>query len=222
MSAFIAVVYRDCVEILNDAAVLDPDGCLSEVRSKCWRSYNTRLAVTGRGSAPIVDAVANGILMLAECGSFDGTLIALQNTLDVTPGGNAPYCEWIIAGISETRGPTAFVFQTQDEVDIAALKLVQAPGYAYGGPTVDLDDVLRGLERDLDRRGVRAMEKIRRTPGRPTGSPEGTPEFYAVGGFVEHTRISAARMENRILHVWPDTIGEPINPFAPLNVRLSA
>lgn len=63
------------------------------------------------------------------------------------------------------------------------------------------------------------FELCRREKGINPMKPE-NPPLYGIGGFIEHTVVSAAGVTTTKIKEWPDEIGKPIDPFA--SIKLDA
>jgi hypothetical protein len=59
---------------------------------------------------------------------------------------------------------------------------------------------------------VAIMNELRRTKF-PAGNSSDSPEAYIVGAFIQKTLINANGITTRVIHRWPDPIGEVIDPF---------
>jgi len=59
--------------------------------------------------------------------------------------------------------------------------------------------------------GLRLLEAQRRQRWSPIYSKC---EFHAVGGFAEYTKLTQSEITTKVIHRWPDRIGEKINPFS--------
>ena len=57
--------------------------------------------------------------------------------------------------------------------------------------------------------GLAIMERQRRQSYSPVGSIH---EFYAIGGFCQHTIVREHELTTSVIRRWPDKIGEAINP----------
>jgi hypothetical protein len=51
-----------------------------------------------------------------------------------------------------------------------------------------------------------AFEDMRRLPVEMAGAP-----CHCVGGFIEQSTITASGIISRIIHAWPDDVGQPID-----------
>jgi hypothetical protein len=224
MSAFIAVAYEDRVELLTDGAIIDDEtGALIDVKRKVWHSDIVPIAVTGRGSGfGGVATVCLAIVSVAELlGGFDPAMSWLSKALaDRRDLGSLNAMEIVITGIAESRGPVVLYFnteegQTLDGETLEPWVLRDMDGSAAAPIPKDIDPALmEGLAFVVA--GSMAMESMRKTLASDVFVP-GSSEQYIVGGCIDHTVVSAEGVEVARVHIWPDLIGEPIDPFRPEN-----
>lgn len=222
MSAFIAVAYEDRVELLTDGALIDDQtGALVDVKRKVWHSDIVPIAVTGRGGGfGGVAAVCLAIVTAAEAlGGFDPAMSWLIEALaDRRDLGSLNAMEIVITGIAESRGPVVLYFNTEkgqnlDGETLEPWVLRDMDGSAAAPIPKDIDPALmEGLAFVVA--GSMAMESMRKTLTTSMWSPN-SGERYIVGGCIDHTVVSAEGIEVARVHVWPDVIGEPIDPFRP-------
>jgi hypothetical protein len=95
----------------------------------------------------------------------------------------------VIAGVSPKHGPAAW--------HLVGDRLERIPGNFYTSPTVDFEpswDSMATFESAM----VELVERQR--------------QAYPVGGFVALTMIGAGGITQKILHWFPDRIGDPIGP----------
>ncbi|MGO4838681.1 hypothetical protein AB4144_41175, partial [Rhizobiaceae sp. 2RAB30] len=111
MSAFYALAFDDRIELLTDGAIYNDDGVLLDIRRKVWTSPAVPFAVTGRGTSPTVDLIAQGFVAFSLMGSVDRALDAIADRLAERRARGketVTHCEMVIAAISETRGPVIY------------------------------------------------------------------------------------------------------------------
>lgn len=115
MSAFLGIAYADKVELLTDGAVFHPDGRLRQIRSKVWPARNLPLVVTGRGDIGALETMAHGITTICTgMKTVDAVLDHLAKLFDgLRATAKAPFAEFLIACVSEARGPCMFIFMTK-------------------------------------------------------------------------------------------------------------
>lgn len=56
------------------------------------------------------------------------------------------------------------------------------------------------------------MHKQRQSKHKARTRPE-LGDFYTIGGFIQQTTLTRNAIESRIVHRWPDKIGEPLDPL---------
>lgn len=222
MSAFYAMNYGDRIELLTDGAVYTDDGTLIGVAEKVARLSSIPAAMTSRGD---VGALAAFRLYLesagARAGTFDGAMALFAATLEGLKHRRVPACEIVVAGISETAGPTiayAATVAMHADFEPFALYAIEGPEFG-GGPAITLQDLrAAGLAPSdfaggLAGRGADLFELMRRRKG-PNPAMPGLPEIHGIGGHVDLTTVRATGATTTRLRTWPDAIGAKIDPFA--------
>ena len=220
MSAFIAVAYENRVELLTDGAICDEMGILTDVRCKVWHSDKVPIAVTGRGSSVAVETVCMAIVAAAELlGGFDPAMSWLIDALAERQGiGGENPIEIVITGIAESRGPVVLYFNTAEGqlfegAPVAPWVLVDMEGWVAAPVPSEIDTALvEGLAFVVG--GSLAMEAMRKTLV-AHAFVAGSSKQYVVGGCIDHTVIEADGVDVTRVHIWPDVIGEPIDPCRP-------
>lgn len=213
MTAVLAVSYPDRVEIAADAAVLDENAKVVRITSKIFSAPSGKVVVTGRGrSIDLISMIATGIMMNVDALGFDKAMVELQRLLDVAPE-QKNETELIIAGLSEREGMALkFVTLTALVDEIPPRRVIEVPGYYYGGPYIG-EFSASDLE-DLSQTGAGILEMARSTPGKNLANPDSV-AIFGVGGFAEHVVISAEGCTRNVLRRWSDCIGEAITPRWP-------
>lgn len=207
---------RDRVEIATDGAVYDGDGVLLGTQYKVRVADGLSLAVVGSGTVAHISLVADAILALADAtGSVDATIellaVSLQTTA-VDAAFDSPV-RIVIAAISETRGPTCWVFDTFED-DGPAFELREAPFGIGQGELPPVEELLeRGIETgdSLEKHAVWFFDFMRSRKRVSPVSPEKGP-IYNIGGHVDFTVLRADGVETKRLHTWPDVVGKKIEP----------
>lgn len=218
MSAFYAMAYADRVELLTDGAMYRDDGTLTGISTKVFASDALPLAVTGRGENLTVAAFCTAVLALSNCAdSFDAALDRLSEFLRkrqvVGVAGNS---EILIAGISESHGPSLWFFTTHYGYPQFEPFVVHVVGREFGGGNALTAEEIAGLpnaENGLAKVGPVLFEAMRRKPGLNPAAPH-LPPIYGVGGRVDLTVVNASGATTTRLHTWPeDTVGQCIDPL---------
>lgn len=219
MSAFIAVAFEDRVELLTDGAICDEEtGQLLAVRRKVWHSDTIPIAVTGRGTSGAVASICNAIIVAAEAeGGFDPAMAWLIDMLaDRRQLGSEAKVEIVIVGIAESRGPVVLYFSTGEgqSIDgnvVEPWVLTDMAGEAAAGGDPQIDPALmNGVAFVVA--GSMVMEGMRKTQTNDVFRP-GLSGNYSVGGCIDYTVVTAAGVEVKRIHEWPDEIGQPVDPF---------
>lgn len=238
MSAFISLVRDDVIEVCSDGALYLPNGRLGFVKQKIATLPEVPAAVFGRGADAIVGtlahmtAILSPLHALAGRGAFDDLLkrteleLAPKIRAKIEEAGGVPetgHSEIMLAGFSEAAGPMVAAMRTfpqavsGDEI-LEPWKLYRLPQIWFAGPNIAdkmqaMGVTLDGLRRDgLEPHAVDLMQAMREVKDINPTAPH-LPPIFGVGGHLQHVRITRDGAESRILHTWPDVIGEPIDPF---------
>lgn len=227
MTAFMLKPFEDRVEILSDGAFYNDEGVLTHIGYKVLRVPFVPMAIVGSGAVHFVRDMVRPIVKLAmKYRSADAAIDILAeglaemspDTLAQTPVNIA------IAAISESLGPSCFVFSTLASTSspIPALELWHMPTGVGQGPSVEADlkpamadagltenDVETGLETT----GILAFNLMRQKKA-PNPADLTKPHVHGIGGQLDLTVLRAGGCERRTLLTWPDVIGQTINPFS--------
>lgn len=230
MSASIALVRRDRVEIASDAAAYDGTGTVDSFREKIVTVEKPAAAITCRGPVFLTDKLSVVVKnILTRAGNFEKGLRVLA---DIVPtfaryeevkarvGNPRTDFQMIIGGVSETDGPLVAFWASRphDEFELAAYTLHRI------STGIVQDAVLpEHFRNEIDAQGglgtvgVRMMESLRQEP---LGFEDEHP--FIVGGHVDLATVTATGVETARLHEWAaDRAGEKINPEATNLTRLS-
>lgn len=218
MSAINILIQSNSVHILTDGTVFHPDGKLIMIGPKAVCLPHLNCAIAFRGAAGAKMMLSEVIAFGAP--TFDGLRQTIAELLKsqaeqfseafqlCTSG---PEFEVVVAGISETAGPTAYIVNSHgrygkswtpielagfvplpcDEVTLAKMQRIIPPGTSP-------DDI------DPERDGLAVMKLQRATPRLSNG------DFCPVGAFAQLTTVTRNSVSTRIIHRWPDVIGEEI------------
>lgn len=209
MSAINVLIQSDRVHLYTDAAAYQPDGRLDGIVQKVRSMPHLNCAAAMRGPfigfAPIMEEIS------AARTSFDSLreamprllrtcAVAYDHLLDQCS--ESPDFEVVIAGISETAGPSAYLVPSHacygepwSIIDLAGLSATPASEHVHqrireiaaSRSPDQLDPVADGL----------AIMEAQRAKG--SGA--------FVGGFAQLTTIDADGVHSRVIHRWPDQIG---------------
>lgn len=211
MSAINVLIQTDRVHLYSDGAIYQPDGQLSGIGPKVRLLPHINAAMAMRGSflglapiaeelsvAPSFDRLKEGIVdCLKKCAVAYGHLISQCSA--------GPDFEVVIAGISETTGPSAYLVPSHAHYG-APWSIVDLEGLS-ATPTSDvvhqrICELAAGRSADqLDpvADGVTIMEAQRKAK-----------DGAFVGGFAQLTTIDADGVHSRVIHRWPDRLGVKI------------
>jgi len=216
MTGFMIKPRHDRVEIATDGAVYDGAGVLLDTKYKVRLADGLPLAVVGSGTVAHIDMVADAILAAAAAtGSVDATIEILSVSLQAiaTDAAFDSPVRIVIAAISESHGPTCWVFDTFEE-DGPAFELRGAPFGIGQGELPPAEELLaRGIETgdSLEKHAVWFFDFMRSRKRVSPVSPEKGP-IYNIGGHVDFTVLRADGVETKRLHTWPDVVGQKIEP----------
>jgi hypothetical protein len=189
-------------------------GKMLATTNKAWLmpKHNAVVAFTGQGvpSAAIQDVLQFNTEGFDELEARAGDLMArwYDHVRRACPASFLA----IVAGLSESRGPSAFVVRSDDCPVQTHLPAWQSVGTGWIiQPGYDGMGGVHGASFDVEafdpvRDGIRIMEAQRvhiEPPPIGTGHPQ-------VGGFIQHTEITADGIRTRIMHRWPDEVGRVI------------
>jgi len=242
MSAFVSKVYPDCIQILTDGAIYDDQGVIRLLAPKAWLSKKLPIAITNRSMHwEFASHASETLIRVADrCGTVDDFLdaaravfIRMKEELENHPDVNAT-TEFLIACHSETLGFCNMYARTSEASGSALpidggyepFTLVRAADDILAAPhgTVQGRPELAAIGREImassagmARRGADLFELFRQEKVAIDVMPE-LGRLYAVGGRVDLITVTAERTKMRTLRIWPDKVGETINPFAGTNV----
>jgi hypothetical protein len=208
MSLIVAKAFTDRVELVSDAGMFDATGKLLAIQSKLWASSNARVLCSGRGDMNHVYAYALEIMLQGErAKSFDGTIAAMEKALATVFPFGLPFFEIVIAGISETNGPTILGFASVKMGHVVPLQMIDLGGFAYAGP--DASQAAMEALRNADTIEAHLLHEARTTAGAPIGNPRAS-GFIGVGGRLERATMGKDGLRLEVLRTWPDRIGQPV------------
>ncbi|WP_027556196.1 hypothetical protein [Bradyrhizobium sp. Cp5.3] len=219
MSAIITLAQSDRVHILTDGAAYRPDGTITHFTQKVRAVPHLELAFAMRGAAIGFGPIAEEIQAAATSFDWLRTVIvplikacseAYANLLQQCEAG--PDFEVVVAGISETTGPSAYLVASHGRYgepwivhDLPGLVALPCDEEILHGirtivpPGASPDDV------DPAREGVAIMEIQRKKPNLDNG------DHCVVGGFAQLTTIAASGISTRIIHRWDeDVVGQKV------------
>lgn len=230
MSAFATLVRPDRAFLWTDGAIGDFDSVLRKVARKCFKVAGERMVVTGRGPENLPRIFAARLAQLRVTPDdlrargeeiTDEFFEDHAGFLDSLPASAADLC---IVGWLEAEAAPIVALRTTEPADdglhftfgkefcAPGLTEKEAKRFRLRLGRVTLADV------DPEHYGVTLMEGQRRVPG---DEKFGLGGVYVVGGHCLQTEVSSAGVTHRIIHTWPDKIGQRIDPLAQPAPRLS-
>jgi hypothetical protein len=113
-------------------------------------------------------------------------------------------CEGYALSSLEHEGRPSFQFWRQDVLWAPAppVEDLEAARIMIGGRVDDRDPRMLLLR----------LATLQRDMPSPIGGREGAPERHIVGGQLVLTEIGPGKVSQSVVHTWPDTIGETIDP----------
>lgn len=238
MSAFIALVREDRIEIVSDGANYDLSGRMMAVTEKVRVFPDIPMAIWGRGSNTIVNGAAAMVKTLGplygliEQNTFDEAAKRLESVFatrlksrigDEMPDGC--HSEVFMAGFSEHLGHPVivcmrtFAWEGGDGSQFEPWKVYMMPSPWFGGPLIaaEVAKELYGSPNKFESIGlephaVQLMQTMREQKDINPTAPH-LPPMHGVGGHVQFVSVSRDSVDSRIIHCWDDPIGEVIEPF---------
>lgn len=220
----------EAVILLTDGAVYTADGVLVDIRRKVAVSERVPLAVAFRGNLPFGENVSQQIIRAAEEIGVDRMLVALELALPHAP--TSPDIEILIAGVSETFGPMHRTFTNKQLIGskAPAFTLID-PGPVHWGLAsetlnpISLNDIGipapaegQTVQAWLTRYGLNVFDFHRRMRVPIDPADPNTDRQHLIGGLLDMTVVKRGSVSIRMLHRWPDRIGETIYPFRQLQL----
>jgi hypothetical protein len=131
------------------------------------------------------------------------------------------HAEILISCISESLGPTNLYWCSGNFYSQLEPWVLHNVGYEIGGGGIVSEEALAlaGITPErMAKEGfaplcAEVFELARREKGINPMKPE-NPPLYGIGGFIEHTVVTAAGVTTTKIKEWPDEIGKAIDPFA--------
>lgn len=229
MSAYFSVIYEDRIELLTDGAVYNDEGVLLEVAEKVYRSSRWPLAMTSRGDLSLLEAFGQYLEIVgAAVASVDELISRLQAYLDGRREKGSPEPFEILIAAFVADGPVNLYFSSDPLIEGIEPWVIHQVGPEFGGgPMFTLDDLkaegisVESLSSGLEENGADLMKLMRKRKGGHPTKPF-LPDVYGIGGHVDLTIVRPGGVTTKRLHIWPDVIGQPIDPFAVENALRAA
>ncbi|MDB5579628.1 MAG: hypothetical protein JWR80_4804 [Bradyrhizobium sp.] len=216
MSAVNIIVQSDAVHLLTDGACYNDDGTMIAIGPKVTAIPHLSCAVAFRGPQSARPILSELIGISAP--TFDTMRASVADLLRRAAEAYAPLFEQcsqgadfeaIVAGISETDGPYAFIVPSHSRFGTEPFVVVPIGGLTCT-PNNDaiLAEIVAALPADCaaddidpQTHGLAVME-IQRAHLIDNNGIDG--HFAAVGGFAQLTTVTSEAVVTRILHRWPD------------------
>lgn len=229
MSAFIINRTSDRIEIVADGGGYQPrTGIVDAIFEKIVIMPGLPLAMVSRGMDVKLGKFFTGwaVGLAQEAGSVDAALTIVGTVLHARREQflSAPMMQFAFTGFSETRGAISQMVNsfegTVDGLPRPAGELFDLPDLMItnvGGPPQYYELEAAGLTLTnsppdmLEQHGVAAMKMLRRKP-MPAAEYGSERDMFLIGGHVQYVSITGDGATSRIVHTWPDKIGEPIRP----------
>jgi len=226
MSAICAVRDGKHAHLLADGGAFDADGRLQFRACKVSQLPHLNAAIAARGMKIHLALAEFALAPIAT--TFDelkakaaGALkrMAIENAVtiaQVTPPGISSDFEIAVAGISDAGQPDSFLLCSHGRYGIEPWTLIDLGEFAMlPGTQANVAEIhSQSIERksggaiDIEALGRRVMELQRRD--HPQLRPDGR-MIRDIGGFVQLTTVQLDSITTKIIHRWPDKIGEPIS-----------
>jgi hypothetical protein len=220
MSALNVLLQRDSVHVISDGASYDPDGRLAFPTTKVMILPHLNAIVSGRGPAlgPAVMSQMLGVVGDSYDSMKAGAVECFRESLPLfrpilQQAGISSKIEVLVAGISESNGPDAFLICNHDDYGFPALSIIDLGNLSIlpseGAPEF-LASLPNGTEtdpEDIDPAvdGLRLLECQRRIV-----TSNETGDFVITGSFAQLTTVRADGISTRILKRWNDVRGERV------------
>lgn len=205
MTAVNIVITDRAAHVVTDGAATRKDGTIGYIGNKVYSAPHMRAVFALRGYGVLLDSIGPSLSNyrttfdeVAQGAWVPGIMSAYRGT-----GADEDF-DLYVAGWSEERDqPEAYWLSTR-----VAPELVQMPVNALFSPgTPETTRVSREVLflGDDDETFCKAMVTIMETQRQTS-----TDEHRIIGGFVQLTTITKEQTTQRILHRWPDKVGERI------------
>jgi len=214
------LIQRNAAYLYADAAYYNADGAIQHITSKIVVLPHLSCAIAFRGAAVFKSLVTDVIGSSAT--SYDGLrskigpllrdcAVIYKDNLERCETGNE--IEVLVAGISESDGPSAYLVNSAGRYGAEPWAVQPVEGFTWLPNTPELVARAKGLlpldADDVDpiAHGRMIMEMQRETPVLHEFSGV---EMTTVGGFIELVAVTRDQIVTRIIHGWPDEVGERV------------
>lgn len=231
MSMFYSLCMHDRIELLTDGAYYLDDGTLIDIATKVRPSISKPFCATGRGATEVTKNFTLMATLIADrAQTVDEAINDLASAvarLGEKKEDVQNHAEILISCISESLGPTNLYWCSGDFYGHLEPWVLHNVGHEIGGGGIVSDEALSFAGITPERMAIEGFaplcaevfELARREKGSNPMKP-GNPPLYGIGGFIEHTVVTASGVTTTKIKEWPDEIGKPIDPFA--SIKLDA
>lgn len=233
MSGIISIKGEDSIILFTDGAVYDRQNVIRDLKRKVSASSKVPIAVATRGNEFAGEGASKTIVGWAEEFGVDEAIATFAEALDIwkLKRDRSNILEVVIAGWSETAGPTHLVFSNCPYKNTKIeMNTLLDPGTCWIGCASDghsnPNTVVRrrrpgeAVLAHASEMGVSLMQFYRQQVA-PADDDHPYPA-HNIGGHVDMTVVGQVGVLVSRLHTWPqDRIGERINPFAGQKVPLT-
>lgn len=219
MSAINTLIKRDSVHLITDAASYGADGNLIAVKSKVAMLPQINAAVACRGAFISVPLIAD--LLSVAAPTYDdlkATAPALLRALLPMFEASFAHCEFgidfdvVIAGISESDGSDAYLICSHERygvepwtvVQFAGLSMMPADAPMQERVFASIPDYFELVDPERDGRIILETQRAF------SMDHDNDRALIGVGGFAQVTSITREGITTRVIHRWPDEVGQPI------------
>ena len=219
MSAMAAIIKDDRIHVLSDAVFYDSDtGVVAGFDMKIWPVARLNAVFSSRG-IKLASSVFSAICSRMDFETFDDLAALLPDvmeTFDAHMGGNA--AEIMVAGFSESRQrPEVYVWISHagggDDLHRKTVYFFLEGCIQFG---LCLEQWPTASEFEPERDALPIFEGARRrVMDLQCGQAAQEVLGHSIGGALCHVELTATSATGKILHRWPDRIGERIDPFQP-------
>jgi len=226
MSAFVSFVHEHGCHLFTDGAVWDPDQTLLDIRHKATVARSGHLAVTSIGDAGVGSAIARDICERADrlgvgavMDSLQAYAVEVAHALGVIEGQRSVTV--LVTAYVPGRGGVHRYFRSYAQGHACAYDVIDPGANTYwSGAEFTAADIGRhGLcrlpgEPDgafVRRLGAGIIDVMRYRPGSILAP--GSKDAWMVGGKIDCTSLLASGAVVETLKVYPDVIGERIDPY---------
>jgi hypothetical protein len=244
MSSVVAICQTDAIHIITDGAMYDRKGVVLGFQSKIIPLHLAKSVIAVRG-ASWAALPLEGILRFAD--SFDQVLDRLPDLMErmiaahieelgpdlhpadrefeVTAAGWSAKFGRLMVAVASSFKACDPDDSTGDSHQAGYQQFVpwEAPR-AFTAPLIDVQGVLgrqiatvgdiNELDGEVDGFALHCAQRV--TPGFYYGKP-----VHLIGGFAELTTVMRNGFEKKVIHEWPDAIGQNISPEGAVPVELA-